>query len=162
MSKILLFSGLGILVCAFYICYRLHNFYNEQHPTKKQYLENGFWVIIWAVILVGISGMFSNELGNTHSSQTEFSYTSSLIESFSDLLQYIAPLVFAAIGVNLVCYALITKEDLGEMYEKSQLELKNANTELDALKKKTKTLNAKIRKLEQEKVKKENVINVID
>ena len=117
---------------------------------------------MWAVLLVGTSNMFSHEIAKISSSQTDFSVTSYLIELFSDLLKYIAPLIFAAIGVNLICYALITKEDLGKMYEKSQSELKKANTDLDKLRKEIKSLKARIRKLEQEKVKKETIVNISD
>jgi hypothetical protein len=98
----------SVLVCLGYGCVRIYTMY-KLNLTHKEYLTHGFVLIMYSTLIVGATGFLSNAVNKYHKS---LSYTSDFwigVELFSSLLQYLAPFVFAAIGVNMVSHALTTK-----------------------------------------------------
>ncbi|WP_429052146.1 hypothetical protein [Aeromonas rivipollensis] len=98
----------SVLACLGYGCVRIYTMY-KLNLTNKEYLTHGFVLITYSTLIVGATGFLSNEVNKYHKS---LSYTSDFwigVELFSSLLQYLAPFVFAAIGVNMVSHALTNK-----------------------------------------------------
>lgn len=104
----IIFWSLGVLGCLFYGGYRICKLYKSKLDNIN-YLTNGLMLIIHSTLIVGATGFLSRAVNKYHESLTEVSTFWIAIDGFSSLLQYLAPFVFAAIGVNMISHALTNK-----------------------------------------------------
>lgn len=98
----------SVLACLGYGCVRIYRMY-KLNLTNKEYLTHGFVLITYSTLIVGATGFLSSAVNKYHESLNYVSDFWIGVELFSSLLQYLAPFVFAAIGVNMVSHALTNK-----------------------------------------------------
>mgnify|MGYP006164503145 CR=1 FL=1 len=107
MTGIILWA-LAVIGCLFYGGYRICKLY-QFNLGKINYLTTGFMLILYSTLIVGATGFLSRAVNSYHKSLGDISTFWIAIDSFSSLLQYLAPFVFAAIGVNMISHALTNK-----------------------------------------------------
>lgn len=96
----------SLMACIFYGASRVHTTYKSQQIDRHENYKNGFVLIIYSVLIVGVSGFLSTSIMEYQLSLPNSSYFWIGINGIADLTKYLAPFVFAAIGVNLVSHAL--------------------------------------------------------
>ena len=104
MAWIILWS-VSVLVSLSYGSYRIYKLY-KSNCSNKEYLVNGSMLILYSTLIVGATGLLSIEVNSYHQSLSETSLFWVTLDNFASLLSYLAPFVFAAIGVNMVSHAL--------------------------------------------------------
>jgi hypothetical protein len=90
----------------FYGAIRIHRTYKSPHIDRRENYKNGFTLIIYSVMIVGISSFLGASIMEYQLSLPENSYFWIGISGIAELTKYLAPFIFAAIGVNLVSHAL--------------------------------------------------------
>ncbi|MNJ52476.1 hypothetical protein D3C77_478120 [compost metagenome] len=96
----------SLIACIFYGSCRVHKTYKSNVIDRHENYKNGFALIIYSVLIVGVSGFLSSAIMEYQLSIPETSYVLIGVSVVADLTKYLAPFVFAAIGVNLVSHAL--------------------------------------------------------
>lgn len=96
----------SLLGCIFYGAQRIHKTYKSDKIDRHENYRNGFALIMYSVLIVGVSGFLSVSITEYQLTLPENSYFWVGIGGIADLTKYLAPFVFAAIGVNLVSHAI--------------------------------------------------------
>ncbi|MHC8356592.1 hypothetical protein ACYZTL_15560 [Pseudomonas sp. LB3P81] len=96
----------SLIACIFYGAGRIHRTYKSEQIDRHENYKNGFALIIYSVLIVGVSGFLGASIMEYQLSLPEASYLWIGISEIADLTKYLAPFVFAAIGVNLVSHAM--------------------------------------------------------
>jgi hypothetical protein len=101
----------AIIICVGYGGYRVYNLYVLTNIDNAKYLRNGFILIMYSVLTVGVASFLNAALSKWMLDQPSVSMFWIAIVSATDLLKYLAPFVFAAIGVNMISYAITNKQN---------------------------------------------------
>jgi hypothetical protein len=104
----IIFWAVAVVICLFYGGYHIHKLY-VSNLDNKDYLIKGSMLILYSTLIVGATGFLSRAVNAYHESLNDVSMLWITIDGFSTLLQYLAPFVFAAIGVNMISHALTNK-----------------------------------------------------
>lgn len=108
MSVILWFFGLIIVM--FYGGRRVFSLYKLKNPPNSEYLKQGAILIFYSTLAVG-SAQFLNDAVTAYIiKKSDVSLLLINIGLLANYLKYLAPFVFAAIGVNMVSYAITNKK----------------------------------------------------
>ena len=99
----------GIVISVGYGGYRVYKLYVLTQIDNAKYLKNGFMLIMYSVLTVGVASFLSSTISEWMVEQPSVSMFWVVISSGADLLKYLAPFVFAAIGVNMISYAITNK-----------------------------------------------------
>lgn len=105
----IIFWTLAVLGCLYYGGYRIFKLY-KTGSDNINYLTTGFMLIVYSTLIVGATGFLSRAVNEYHDSLIDVSTFWIAIDGFSSLLQYLAPFVFAAIGVNMISFAITNKQ----------------------------------------------------
>ncbi|MDH5925420.1 hypothetical protein L8S13_03890 [Vibrio lentus] len=121
---LLLWLGFWLLMlfssCRF-LYVRLLDTYNNVQPSNQKYLCTGIWSICYAIGIVGITKEIIPIVDILFPQYIDI-LPLSIVYLGSQLVGFIAPLVFAAIGANLISHSLTNKPDSSyAMQEKDAL-----------------------------------------
>jgi hypothetical protein len=100
---------LAIITCVGYGGYRVYKLYVLPNVDNAKYWANGFILIMYSVFTVGVASFLNAAISEWMMAQSSVSILWVAVSSATDLLKYLAPFVFAAIGVNMVSHALTNK-----------------------------------------------------
>lgn len=104
-----IFWLLAIIICVGYGGYRIYQLYVLPNVENAKYWKNGFILIMYSVLTVGVASFLNTAISEWMMTQSNVSTFWVAVSSATDLLKYLAPFVFAAIGVNMVSHALTNK-----------------------------------------------------
>lgn len=108
MSSII-FWFIGLLAIMFYGGMRIFSLYKSNCPSNKEYLKQGTILIFYSTLAVG-AAQFLGDACTAHIGETSKpSLVLINIGLLAAYLKYLAPFVFAAVGVNMVSYAVTNK-----------------------------------------------------
>ncbi|WP_152987049.1 hypothetical protein [Stutzerimonas nitrititolerans] len=100
---------IGLVGCVGYGAYRIFKLYSEPVIEARTYMENGIMLIVYSALVVGAASFLSAAITKFQLTLTEPSLFWIGVNTIGELLQYLAPFVFAAIGVNMISHALTAK-----------------------------------------------------
>lgn len=72
-------------------------------------MKTGIMLITYSALIVGCVSFFKAALSELPKISGELSFFLLAVKSIGELFQYLAPFVFAAIGVNMISHALTQK-----------------------------------------------------
>ncbi|WP_040306570.1 hypothetical protein [Agarivorans albus] len=100
---------IGLIAIIFYGGKRVYALYKAEKPPNGEFLKQGTILIFYSTLVVG-AAQFLNDATTTYNVNTpEVSQFWILVGLFASYLKYLAPFVFAAIGVNMVSHSLANK-----------------------------------------------------
>lgn len=100
---------LGVSVLVFYGSRRIHRLYVDESKLKEKFYKQGFILIFYSTLIVGATGILSASVQDYMISNAKVSVFWVSIQSIAELLRYLAPFIFAAIGVNMISHAVTSK-----------------------------------------------------
>ena len=100
---------IGLVGCVGYGAYRIFRLYTKPGIDSRTYMENGIMLVTYSALIVGATSFLSAAITKFQLTLTEPSLFWIGVNTIGELFQYLAPFVFAAIGVNMISHALTAK-----------------------------------------------------
>ncbi len=88
---------------------RLITLYRTPPCDHEQYLKSGGWLIWYATLTVGSASFLSSAISEHQLMLGRASYWWAGVGLAADYFRYLAPFVFAAVGVNFISHAIIER-----------------------------------------------------
>lgn len=106
----IIFWAICLIACVGYGSYRIRKLFTGEVVDVTEYMKHGTMLIAYSALVVGAASSLKAAITKHQLSAGEISMFWISVQSISELLQYLAPFVFAAIGVNMISHALTCKK----------------------------------------------------
>jgi len=101
---------IGLCGVIFYGFKRVFNLYKAESPTNRDYLIQGTVLILYSTLAVGTAQFLSQSTDEYNAGLSELSGLWVTVGLLAVYIKYLAPFVFAAIGVNMVSHSLTNQK----------------------------------------------------